>query len=58
MREIMWAIRSKNFGLYYGTFPTRKEAIAHHIRWRGKNWDVCRKYGDTAVKVELTELEE
>ena len=54
--EIMWAIKSKNFGFYYGTFPYRHDAIAYHEKWTGHSWKYCRAKGDRAVKVELKEI--
>ena len=58
MSEIMWAIKSKNFGLYYGTFPRRKDAIDYHVKMTGRTWRLLRAHGDKAVKVEIKELEE
>ena len=58
MSEIMWAIKGKSFGLYYGTFPRRKDAIAYHVKMSGMTWRLCRAHGDRAVKVEIKELGE
>lgn len=50
-------------GLYIGWWPTRREAIAAHVRdkrmqsFRGDDaalWKKCQKDGDRAVKVKIT----
>jgi len=63
--ETMWAIHGVH-GLYIGTWLTRKEAIATHVKElygapNGKAdnsikeaWWRCRNKGDRAVKVEIT----
>ena len=55
-----WAIKGRFEGgrefLYYGTSPTRIQAIAEHTTMKGLTWAQCRKHGDRCVKVELREL--
>lgn len=31
MSKTQWAIKSRCLGLYYGTYRTQREAIAHHV---------------------------
>lgn len=71
-QEIMWAI-SGRFGLYYGTYRTRVEAIGVHLgqmtRVVGpvehghltpdarREWAALRRKGDRAVRVAVRILE-
>ncbi len=48
-----WAISGVH-GLYYGTYPTRREAIDTHCAVLGKSWAYCRAKGDRAVRVTVT----
>lgn len=52
--ETMWAICSKDVGLYCGTHLTRKGAIKNHCEDTGKDWKYHKKKGDRAVKVTMT----
>ena len=51
--EIFWAIMNTAFGLYAGTFFTRRGAIETHCVALGKDWKSCRRAGDRAVRVEI-----
>ena len=57
--EKMWAIVGK-YGLYTGTWFTRREAIVRHCRDLSNNpdigmtWQECRKRGDRAIRVTMT----
>lgn len=56
--EVMWAITGE-FGFYYKTnCPTRRTAIATHVREYGGDWtwEKCYARGDRAVKVEMKEV--
>ena len=64
MMEIMWAIKNPDHGLYYGTWPTRGEAIREHtIKLHGpgvdinKCWRHQRDKGDRAVQVLIQEYD-
>ena len=49
--EFEWAIFGNLYGLYYGTWRTRHEAIVAHADALGISWQECRKKGDRAIKV-------
>jgi len=52
--EIMWAIRHKDFGVYFNNFaPTRKEAWAKAEKETGNDRKSLRKHGDRAIRVEV-----
>lgn len=51
--EIHWFIAGR-FGLYYGSFPTRREAITEHCRALGIDWQTACKKGDRAIKCRVT----
>ena len=50
MSKYDWAITGI-YGLYYGTYSTRKWAIKKHTDSVGYSWNQCRKNGDRAIKV-------
>lgn len=50
-----WAIKGI-YGLYTGWWFLRKDAIYHHTKALGKSWKECRKKGDVAVKVLVSEI--
>jgi len=52
MSENTWAITGR-LGLYYGTYPTRKEAIEDHTKSLGRTWHKCKLHGDRAIKVKV-----
>lgn len=59
--EKMWAIKHLPLrcgweGFYYGTFPTRKDAIEDHIKHIGGTWKQHYRRGDRAVKVIISEV--
>ncbi len=46
-----WNDRRGEPFLYYGTYPTRKDAIESHTRQLGKAWVECRNRADRTRKV-------
>ena len=49
-----WRGHKHEFGLYTGTWQTRKDAISAHTAGKGKDWRYCVRNGDRAVKVIMT----
>ena len=56
--ETHWALAGRwNSGrlyFYYGTFATRKAAIADAVQNSGKSWKELRARGERAVKVTIS----
>lgn len=57
-KDTLWAIAYRKnggkWGLYVGTWQTRKHAIANHTHDKGRDWRWCVSHGDRAVKVTFT----
>jgi hypothetical protein len=48
-----WAIQSPSYGLWFGAFASRREAIQAHCRDCGVTWKEARKLGRRAIKVNV-----
>lgn len=55
--ETMWFITGR-YGLYYGGWRTRAQAIEDHCEALGRTWQECRRNGDRAIKCEIIVPEE
>lgn len=55
--EYMWAIMHTRgwTAFYYGTYPSRKDAIEDHIKQCGGTWKHYYRKGDRAVRVAITD---
>jgi len=45
-----WAIIGPR-GLYTGWWRTRREAMKYHSIAMNKPWELCKRFGDRAVKI-------
>jgi len=53
----MWAIYNDKLNFYTGTWLTKKEAIAQHIKEKGGTWRSCRVRGDRCIEVVVVPIE-
>lgn len=50
--DTVWVITGV-FGIYYGTWRTRKEAIETHVNETGNGWNYCKSKGDSCVRAKI-----